>query len=323
MEDFQQGADHSSRPIRSAALRGYVPDKCLAALIKAASVQDLRRSLVAIGGDHLMILLAGTLSYLLWRDVAWWAAALAAPVTLTIAGRAMRGLECLVHEASHYNLTRRRRLNDAIANVLCAWSVLSEVQQYRTSHMIHHRSFGHADDPDRVRNLRLMLEDFDRSSLAALTVGAVRRIVPYVPGWWWAIGLDGGTGAKFVAWHVMALWLPLAVLLGPAQAAVFWGLAWGGPGFFALPVIRFIAEAAEHDYLPDDADATIFTRTWSNIGAIHRIVFHPHNDGYHAVHHLYPSVPHHKLHRVHRLLAERDQAFATDALIRTKVTSSA
>ena len=184
MEDFQQGADHSSRPIRSAALRGYVPDKCLAALIKAASVQDLRRSLVAIGGDHLMILLAGTLSYLLWRDVAWWAAALAAPVTLTIAGRAMRGLECLVHEASHYNLTRRRRLNDAIANVLCAWSVLSEVQQYRTSHMIHHRSFGHADDPDRVRNLRLMLEDFDRSSLAALTVGAVRRIVPYVPGWW-------------------------------------------------------------------------------------------------------------------------------------------
>ena len=61
-----------------------------------------------------------------------------------------QGLECLVHEASHYNWSRHRRLNDLAANVLAAIPVFSTVGRYRVGHFIHHRMKGAEDDPKFV-----------------------------------------------------------------------------------------------------------------------------------------------------------------------------
>ncbi|WP_114391492.1 fatty acid desaturase family protein [Notoacmeibacter marinus] len=298
--------------------RGYRPEPDISSLIKEFSVPDLVITMRTIFLDHVLILVSGLAAYnllqynVLLMLLAW-------PLLLVLAGRSLRGLECLVHEASHFNFTRKHKMNDLLANILCAWPVLSEVEKYRTSHLVHHRSFGHEADPDRVRNEALSLEDLDRSSRVWFILGVAKRIVPYVPGWWWAIGMDATTVGKFVAWHAIIFWFPTNLVVGPYRAATLWLLTWGIPVFFVLPIIRFVAEAAEHDYSETKVTGTVFTRTWSNVGWIHTFVFHPHNDGYHAIHHLYPSVPHHALKRLHEQVVKRDGTFAHDALIRTKV----
>ena len=40
--------------------------------------------------------------------------------------------------------------------------------------------------------------------------------------------------------------------------------------------------------------------TTSNIGLLDRLLIHPHGDGYHVAHHLWPRIPHHQLPAFHR-----------------------
>lgn len=270
----------------------------------------------AVGLDHLAIILSGTLSYSLWMRGNWLLLALLSPVLLTIAGRSMRGLECLVHEASHCNLSRARRLNDMLADLLCAWPVLSEVAKYRQSHLVHHRSLGHETDPDRVRYERLNLQTLDRSTTPALVFGVLIRLLPYIPSWWWAIGVSGTTVVRFGLWHLLLFGVPMALVLGPGHAVVFWCITWAIPLFLVLPIIRFIAEAAEHEYVERNAAHVIVKATWNNIGWVHKWIFHPHHDGYHAVHHLYPFIPHHALRIAHEHLMRKDSNYSGFTLIR-------
>src|SRR5262249_40921301 len=65
-----------------------------------------------------------------------------------------------------------------------------------------------------------------------------------------------------------------------------------------LPLIRFVGEADEHDYEATTESAA----TFSSLGRLQRLLFHPHGDGYHAEHHRYPPIPHHHLRRMRSTL---------------------
>jgi fatty acid desaturase len=203
------------------APRGFAPERALAVFIKQSSQPDLLRSLVAIMSDHLVIIASGVVSFLVWKSGVLLLALAVIPIAWLISGRTMRGLECLVHEASHYNLSRKRRLNDALADYLCAWPVMSQVSHYRQSHIVHHRSFGHATDPDRIRSEKLDLSNLYRSTTPRFLLGILKRLLPYIPGWWWAIGVDRGTVGRLVLWHGVLILALAALVLGLADAAVF------------------------------------------------------------------------------------------------------
>ncbi|MEW2082415.1 fatty acid desaturase [Streptomyces sp. NPDC005283] len=86
-----------------------------------------------------------------------------------------------------------------------------------------------------------------------------------------------------------------------------------------LPPLRLVAEADEHVY----SDArTVFDATVSNTGRLQRSFFHPHADGYHTVHHMWPGIPHHSLRRIHRLLLAEDAEFARRIRTRDGVLTS-
>jgi len=218
-----------------------------------------------------------------------------------VAARQMRGLECLVHEASHYNWTRKHRLNDNLANLLGAWPVLSQVRTYRKTHQLHHLRLGTDADTDLVRWNKLRLHELDRTKPLMFGLGLARRIIPYVPGWWWAIGVDPGTVARFVLWHLVLVAI-LAALTSPAHALLIWLFGWLIPLFIVLPVIRFIGELEEHNY----PLTSVIESTNTNIGLVHRVLLHPHGDGYHTLHHLFPTIPFFRVAAVHRQLMKMD-----------------
>jgi fatty acid desaturase len=226
------------------------------------------------------------------------------------AGRALRGLECLTHEASHYNISRSHNLNDAIGNVFAAIPTFQFVNQFRSGHIPkHHQQFGTSFDPDLRRYDELDLHSIDRSTAWRFTKDIASRLPRYIGGWFRNTGTDARTIAAAASWHMIFYIAPLAVVVGFVRAVELWAVFFAVPFLSILPVIRLIGEAGEHVYR---GSVTVFEATVSNVGVIHSALIHPHGDGFHLVHHLWPSVPHHQLKALHQTLIDADPAgFAT------------
>ncbi len=117
-------------------------------------------------------------------------------------------------------------------------------------------------------------------------------------------------------WFTVTALIPSWWCFGPV-AGVVAVAEWLVTLLVALPILRFVAESGEHIYTGTD---TVFDATVSNVGLLHRIVVHPHNDGYHTVHHLWPGIPHYRIHRVHRHLLRHDaDGYANRLRYRTHV----
>jgi fatty acid desaturase len=248
------------------------------------------------------------------------AAVVAGVVAACLVGRQLRAMECLVHEASHLNWSRHhRRANDMFAAVLCGWPAGIRIGNYRASHLVHHGRLGTDGDPDRQRYRELDIENLDRGSLIAFVRGLLPRLAAYQRGWLRATAADPVSIAMPVVWALLTIALPAMMLWGLAGAVT--GLVvWAGGHTLALPVLRFIGESSEHSYT--DAD-TVFDSTITNLGRLQRWLIHPHSDGYHTVHHLWPGTPHHGLRTLHRALMQADpDGYARRLRVRTRVLSS-
>jgi fatty acid desaturase len=283
--------------------RDYSPPRELAGAIREMHHTVLGRTLAAVAADHAAIaaLIAATLA-------TGWALGLPAAVPVAIVAltgiaRFQRALECMVHEASHHNWDRAHRdLNDRLANLLAAFPVFGSVHAYRTGHLLHHRRLGTSDDPDLRRYIELDIEALDRTSALRFGAGVLVQLPRYFLGWWQATRTSLGTALKSLCWHFLVVIVPVALIAGPRTALFAWSL-WIAAFVLVLPVIRFIGEAGEHHYL---GTTSMIEATITNDGWIHRALIHPHNDGYHLVHHLWPGVPHHKLRKLHHMLLAAD-----------------
>lgn len=284
--------------------RGYTLPGALRPLIADAHKTRPARSLAAALGDHLLGYAAVAVVALATRAGALVAVPAALLATMPVA-RSLRGLECMVHEASHGNWWRRhRRVNDALAFVLAGVPTGAWIGDYRVGHLLHHGRFGTALDPDLVRYEELDVEGLDRSGRLRMTAGVLRSLPRYQAGWLRTVVAHPVSVAAAPAWCLVAVWLPVRLLAGPSAAAYAAG-SWLVALMITLPALRFVAEAGEHVYR---GSATVFDATLSNLGLAHRLLLHPHHDGLHTVHHLWPGIPHHALPRVHRalLLADPD-----------------
>jgi fatty acid desaturase len=297
--------------------RGYRNPADLRDVIARAHTTRLGRTVTLAVLDHLSVvavLLAATSPAV--RGLGAWAVAVAVPVAVLVAARQLRALECLVHEASHFNWSRHhRRAADALATVLACLPTGARIADYRASHLLHHGKFGTAADPDRQRYTELGLEDLDRTRATAFAAGLARRFVPYQLGWFATLGAAPVTAALPLLWSAALIVAP-AALAGGAAWAVPAALVWLVTHVVALPALRFVGESSEHVYREAD---TVFDATVSNLGLVQRVLIHPHGDGYHTVHHLWPGVPHHRLRWLHHVLLAQDPAYRERLKYRTGV----
>jgi fatty acid desaturase len=315
-------AGHGTAPEGRRFLRGYDLPADARRLLPSWRETSLPASVGTALADWAMILLVAALHSTLAREVSAAAAAATLPLALVLVARALRGLEVLVHEGSHYNWTRAQRLNDALVNLLAAAPVLQRVEAFRKEHTAHHKGLGGQEDPCRARFYLLEWWRLDRRSLGGYIRGMRGNFWKYSASWWTLVGSNRGVVARGAAWHAVALVLPLGLWLawGPAglagtagaleiagMALAAWAAYVAAAFVFVLPPMRFVAEAAKHDY---EHGTTTKTGTFSNIGPIHWLL-HPHGDGYHFLHHVNASIPHHRLAMAHRWLDGRDEEYAS------------
>lgn len=129
--------------------RGYSPPAHLRGAIASAHKRRLWLTALAAIADNAVAMALVTGGALAVRTFAAPIAILALAVVVIATGRQLRALECLVHEASHFNWScRYRRMNDVLGFLLAGLPTGASVRDYRTSHLLHHGRFGTADDPD-------------------------------------------------------------------------------------------------------------------------------------------------------------------------------
>lgn len=267
--------------------------------------------------DHFIICAAAAIGLLLYSYASIWLWLPANLAACYVIARCQRGFEAQVHDVCHFNWTRNTRLNDLLGNMLVALPSFNLITSYRDSHKYHHSHFGQMLDPDRQRYEEFGIEELDRGSCFSYLLGMAAQLPTYTASWWKMIGLSPKVLLPSLGWHLVFLVLPLAVIFGWKSGLAIWAIYWLMPFMLILSVIRFIGEAGEHNY---KETRTVFEGSNINQGFIPRLLVYAHGDGYHMIHHLFPSIPLHKLQRTHEfLLAADPHEYGLKYMHRTKI----
>ena len=264
---------------------------------------------------HDLLILAAAIAVALH----YWPNPLVILLAVIVIGTRQHALFVIAHDAAHYLLYENRRLNDAVGRA-CAMLQGLSMCTYRVIHRMHHNNLYGELDPDtalhggyprgRAYLVKKLLKD-----LSGLTAW---KTYAYFLGGAPALNtatnvalrpLDD-TSAKLksearndrnmvIAFHValLALFAWSGYLL---QYLVLWVL----PLVTVVQAILRLRAIAEHGATTDFSSPLTAARTNVAPAWLEWLIF-PHQVNYHIEHHLYASVPHYHLPRLHRELRSR------------------
>ncbi|MBF9029924.1 fatty acid desaturase [Rhodobacterales bacterium HKCCE3408] len=220
-------------------------------------------------------------------------------------GIALAFLFTLQHEATHRTPFRTRWLNEAAGHV-AGLLLIQPFLWFRAFHMAHHRFTNlPGQDPElaepkpatRAALLwHLATPDYWRAKVAVLVANALGRTDPDY------VGAKARPQIRREAWAYLGIYagLLLASLLwlGPL---LFW--IWLLPLATGFPLLRLYL-LAEHGRCPEVANMFLNTRTTFTGRVVRFLAW---NMPYHVEHHVWPTVPFHKLPDLHRLTRDHLQ----------------
>ena len=249
----------------------------------------------------------------------YWPNALVVLICVVVIGTRQHALFVIAHDAAHYLLYDQRWLNEAVGRA-CAMVQGLSMCTYRMIHRLHHNNLYGELDPDTALHggyprgkaylAKKLLKD-----LSGLTAW---KTYAYFLGGAPALNtatnvalrpLDD-TSAKLrdearhdrdavIFFHVVAfaLFAASGYLL---QYLVLWVL----PLVTVVQAILRLRAIAEHGATSDFSSPLTAARTNVAPAWLEWLIF-PHHVNYHIEHHLYASVPHYNLPRLHREMAVR------------------
>lgn len=227
------------------------------------------------------------------------------PAAMIIGGRQL-GLGILMHDAAHGCLHPNLKVNDRVAEWLCA----EGVERYRKSHLQHHKFAQQAEDPDLGLSAPFPIT---RNSLA-------RKVVRDLTGQTWVKQRFGVMQAKLKArrpgqavlpivageiWR-MRRWFGLNLAVIAITSAFGYGWAWFAlwllPRATWFQLITRLRNIAEHALVAkDEPDPLRHART-TTANLIERALLAPYYVNYHCEHHMFMHMPCWSLPRAHRML---------------------
>ena len=240
---------------------------------------------------------------------AGWLVATAGPWTLLPAmlllGLVQVALFAPVHETMHLTAFASRRAN-ALVGWLAACPSLLNWQYYTGYHLAHHRF---TQDPERDPELLVPPpSSLDTYATRVLAINYWRARADVIADCWRGdlsshAYLPPATRARVIfsvramCLFVAATAIASAVLIGWWAPLVFWI----GPQLLGQPFLRLYL-LTEHTECSEDANGLTNTRTTLTNAALRLLMW---NMGYHTEHHLYPSIPFHRLPQAHAAIRDR------------------
>ncbi|MFM0229705.1 fatty acid desaturase [Paraburkholderia sediminicola] len=220
-------------------------------------------------------------------------------LAILVVGNRQRALGNLLHEASHQNLSTQRNVNDWLANIFLSPALLNDLTVYRSQHARHHAWLGDpTHDPDY---LPCVTRKGDRWFDAYARVLADPSI--------WAGSLFGHFSSKRLTRRqgfAIVLWWGIceALLQGIAGThfALLFLALWIAAKATVFHAITTFREMNDH-YGLESGGIFRHTRETPDLGPL-SVLIHPHHNGYHLTHHLFPHIPYYHLPRAHEHLEQ-------------------
>jgi len=271
------------------------------------------RATAAVLSDVAVIALAAAVA------LAFWPAPFVVLLCVLVIGTRQHALFVIAHDAAHYLLYENRRLNDFVGRAAATVQGLS-MCTYRVIHRLHHNNLYGELDPDTalhggyprgraylVKKLLKDLTGFTAWKTYAYFLGGAPALnsatnVALRP-------LDDTSGKlrsearsdrnAVIAFHVVML-----IVFAWSGYLVQYLVLWILPLVTVVQAILRLRAIAEHGATTDFSSPLTAARTNVCPAWLEWLIF-PHHVNYHIEHHLYASVPHYNLPRLHREMAAR------------------
>jgi fatty acid desaturase len=236
-----------------------------------------------------------------------WSLLAAVPLAMLVVAAVQGHMSILLHEGAHYLLHPNRKANELLAQ-LAGMPLLFASRHYRTLHLAHHEHSGHPEkDPERMIYRRQKYDYTPKDTWSEVTVMLLKdlfvinslrfllgvqdylRSVPRFKMW---------TGTEILGF-LMVHGVPMVLA---AQFGVFWlyVLVWYGTLFTLTFFFLKLHIYGEHT---GATGPTEFQRTWHHRpNPVFDFFVYPIRSGFHLEHHMFPSVPWHKMASFHREL---------------------
>lgn len=271
------------------------------------------RASIAVLQDFAVIAVA------LAAALAYWPNPLVILVSVLVIGTRQHALFVIAHDAAHYLLFENRKINDIVGRACATVQGLS-MCTYRVIHRLHHNNLYGELDPDTalhggyprgrsylIKKLLKDLTGFTAWKTYAYFLGGApalntRTNVALRP-------LDD-TSAKLKDEArrdrntVIAFHIALLVFFAWSGYLVQYLVLWILPLVTVVQAILRLRAIAEHGATTDFSSPLTAARTNLAPAWLKWLIF-PHHVNYHIEHHLYASVPHYNLPRLHREMAVR------------------
>ncbi len=243
-----------------------------------------------------------------WTAVAFWPHLGVILFAMVIVGTQYYGLYILGHDGMHRRLFARRSTNDLFNDLLMLGPIGAITRINNRNHLGHHRHLSTEHDPDRHRHVT---DNKDTRPKYLAFLSGLASVYPAVKNVF--IGGDGQAeaprrGRNYSQRDLVILAGWQAMLIGGLTWAIGW---WAFPVLWLIPCYLFtyladlIRSFAEHSHPePDDLADTHRLITFDS-NPIERVFLAPLNMNYHAVHHLWPSIPYYNLPAADRLIRSR------------------
>ncbi len=223
-----------------------------------------------------------------------------------IVGTRMYALYSLLHDGMHYLLFPNKKTNDWICRFLLAWPLFLSLEKVRKAHFAHHQHLHTENDPEK---LHLQYSEFqfpkqpyqlffvflaDISGFNYLKYNIKKPFIGFFP----LFQKNENLVVSLIGLGYYALIFGLVFYL---NLGIYFLLYWIIPYITLFQVLNRLRLSTEHFHIPAEKEyqtRTVKLNFWQSV------LLSPHNLGFHAEHHLYPSVPFYSLPVLHNLLAQ-------------------
>jgi fatty acid desaturase len=234
-------------------------------------------------------------------------------VAWLIIGTRMYALYSLLHDGIHYLISPKKQVNDWICRLFLSWPLFTSLNKIRKFHQAHHQYLKTPGDPEAIH---LQYKEFQFPAPVSGVVFTFlkditgfnfifykcRKIVRSISSSFSTSANTEGNPAKSTnhfEWGMIVYYTVIVIALFYSGKEIQFILYWLLPYITIYQLLNRLRLSTEHFHLPEDK---LFQTRTVILNLPERFIFSPHNLGYHAEHHLYPSVPFYRLPALHKKL---------------------